>query len=212
MAGATTSGLAKSHARMMLVRRLSQRPLLILASVLALSGATIMRSAHFRRSMCTTGSPFLRHVLHSSSSLSTVKPFLSRAEASRKPSEDCVATTLTSAKSASISAISTALMVATLPVTPSIMWCLRCAWLAWLSPDISMFSVTERNSAENLEKPRRFSVLTRLTNPRCSAVGQIAGSRYKYIARQFSKKDCYQWRNLGPNLPFTQKDFLPVLI
>lgn len=58
----------KSQARTTLVRQLSQRPWAILASELAESGAMISRSAHLRRSICSTGSPLFCQTCHSSSS------------------------------------------------------------------------------------------------------------------------------------------------
>ena len=51
------TGLAKSQARKMQVRKLSEIPSANFASVLASSGATISRSAHLRNSMCRTSSP-----------------------------------------------------------------------------------------------------------------------------------------------------------
>ena len=62
----TRSGLVKSQARTTLVRQLSQRPWAILANELAESGAMTNRSAHLRRSICSTGSPLFCQTCHSS--------------------------------------------------------------------------------------------------------------------------------------------------
>ncbi len=58
----------KSQARTTLVRQLSQRPWANLASELAESGAMTSRSAHLRKSICSTGSPLFCQTCHSSSS------------------------------------------------------------------------------------------------------------------------------------------------
>ena len=50
MAGAKKSGFSRSQQRTREVRRLSERPLAILASVFASSGAMSRASAHFRSS------------------------------------------------------------------------------------------------------------------------------------------------------------------
>ncbi len=57
IAGARITGLAKSQARKMQVRKLSESPSANFASVLASRGATTKRSAHLRNSMCKTSSP-----------------------------------------------------------------------------------------------------------------------------------------------------------
>ena len=66
IAGANINGLSKSHARTTELTTSSHRPPRNLANECADSGATSIISAQFLKSMCMTGSPKVRHCLHSS--------------------------------------------------------------------------------------------------------------------------------------------------
>mmetsp|Transcript_42454 Transcript_42454/g.104042 ORF Transcript_42454/g.104042 Transcript_42454/m.104042 type:complete len:206 (+) Transcript_42454:181-798(+) len=122
IAGATTMRLqsdGRGHARATHVARLSHRPHASLARVLADKGAKRSTSAHLRSSMCCTGSPFSFQIPHSSSSVHTRTPRLLSSWHSKKNAALLVVTTCTLAKERSPLTSSTALMVATLPVSAS---------------------------------------------------------------------------------------------
>mmetsp|Transcript_18570 Transcript_18570/g.35387 ORF Transcript_18570/g.35387 Transcript_18570/m.35387 type:complete len:240 (+) Transcript_18570:657-1376(+) len=122
IAGAISILLRKSHARTTQVSRLSQMPFAIFAKVFAESGAMTSISAQRRRSMCMTGSPTVFHLCHSSSSpaISPNSSCTCWGKLRIKCMEACVETIFTSAKSLSEDASRPNLIVATLPLTPSI--------------------------------------------------------------------------------------------
>mmetsp|Transcript_2523 Transcript_2523/g.5289 ORF Transcript_2523/g.5289 Transcript_2523/m.5289 type:complete len:223 (-) Transcript_2523:127-795(-) len=119
MAGASTHGWEKSHARSTHERRESAMPKAIFARVLAERGATTIASAHFRSSMWSTSSPTCLNLSHSSLSPSTSTPSSSNSGLDTKWREGAVATTLTSPTCLSSVTISFAFTLATLPDNPS---------------------------------------------------------------------------------------------
>lgn len=118
MAGQKRSGFVLSHARATHVRMLSHMPLAILPNVLASNGAITNTSAHFTRSIWSTGSPRSCQAAHSTVSDSTWISGGSWASF-KKCLALSVTTTLTSRLfRRSISTSCGSLIVATLPVQP----------------------------------------------------------------------------------------------
>jgi len=119
IAGQKRSGFEGSHARATQVTILSHMPLAILPRVLASNGAITNTSAHFTRSMCSTGSPRSCQAAHSTVSDKTWISGGSWASF-KKCLALSVTTTLTSRLFCrSISTSCGSLIVATLPVQPT---------------------------------------------------------------------------------------------